>query len=1120
MSNGLSMAVKVTGESEFTRALNNIRQNLREVSAQMALTSSAFAKNDTSMSALTSKYNVLSDKLSIQKDKVEALKKQYASMSEQYTKSTEKHNALLNKYEEEKAKLDNIGKTLGTTSSEYKQQYKVVADLSEQVSKSTKTQDANEKSMSNMRTQITRAEADVKRTERTMAVFEDQMAQNREEADKSNTAYEKLKSTISEQEAKLQSLVSEYKNVVLTQGENSDAAKKLAGEIDKLSGDLNENKEKLNSADKAADELTNSFNQNSDSAKKTSNAYDTLKSTISDQESKLRSLKDQYSNVVLEQGKNSKAAKSLEKEMSELDGELSENKSKLKEAESASDELTKSLDETGKSAEKSSGGFTVLKGAIANLISQGIQKLASAVRDQLGAAISRVDTINSYKKTMENLGYSTEEVAETTDKLKSGILGLPTTLPGIISAQQQYAALSGNIDEATNLTLALNDATLAGGQGQEVANSAMEQWYQIIAKGKPDAQSWQIINSAMPAQMNQIAESVMGAGKKSQDLFSAWQNGTVTTQQVIDSLIRLDSEGGSGLASFQQQAQDSTGGIETSMTNLKTSIATGMANIIESFGSENIASVLNGLKKIIQTVFSALGKAIQFVIDNSDLFVGALTAMAAGIGAYVLYTTPLSTMVKMFKSLTIVTKAQTAAQWLLNAAQNASGTGLLIAGIAALVAAFVVLWNKSEGFRNFWIGLWENIKTVVQPVIESLSQWFSEAWEKVKEIWSPVAEFFSNLFVSIGESVKPVIDSISSAFKEAWALVKSVWDLVSPYFKMVWENIKIIFSVVKDVLGGFFKAAWEIIKAVWNVAVPFFQTIWNNIKAIFGVVKAVLGGYFKTAWEAIKAVWNVATSFFKAIWDSIAKIFSVVKNVLTGNWRDAWEGIKGIVNTWVGFFKTVWQNIKNVFSAVKDFFKNSFSAAWEAVKSVFSNWGSFFGGLWDIIRNKFSSIGTNIANAIGGAVKSGINGVISMIENTINSAINLINGAIDLINMIPGVGIGRLGGLRLPRLARGGVIDNGARTVIAGEDGAEAIVPLERNTKWIKMVAAQLQNSLLSGFGLNRTLNENLSNRNTQYEYNMLVDSFKQALSEMSIEMDDQTMGKFIEKTVARAIYS
>lgn len=1036
MSNSFGGSIKLQGEADYRRALQQITTNLRELSAEMRASAASYDRNDKSMATLSAKSADLTTKLGLQKDKLSTLKQQYAAMNQQYIANTDKHNALIKKYEEEKAKLEYIGKTLGTTSAEYKAQEKVVNDLSKQVDKSTKNQDANGKSMQDMGVKIKNTEADIKVTERALSNLDSQMAKNRSEADKSSTTYEKLKST------------------------------------------------------------------------------------ISDQESKLRSLKDQYSNVVLEQGKNSDAAKELESEMSELDGELAENKSKLNEAESASDELTKSLNETGESAEKSSGGFTVLKGVLANLVTQGIQKLASAMRNQLGAAISRVDTINSYKKTMENLGYSTEEVTETTDKLKAGILGLPTTFPGIISAQQQYAALSGNIGEATDLTLALNNATLAGGQGQEVANSAMEQWYQIIAKGKPDAQSWQIINSAMPAQMNQIAESVMGAGKKSQDLFSAWQDGTVTTQQVIDSLIKLDSEGGGGLASFQQQAKDSTGGIQTSMDNLKTAIATGMGNIIESFGSEKIASALNGLKKIVQDVFSALGKAIQFVVDNSDFFVGALTAMAAGIATYVGYTTAINIMTKGWKSLEIVQKAVTAAQWLMNTAMNANPVGLVVAGIAALVAAFVVLWNKSEAFRNFWIGLWEGIKSAAQPIIEALSQWFSEAWEKIKEVWQPVSEFFSNLFVSIGETVKPIIDSISSAFKEAWELIKVVWDLVAPYFKMIWENIKTVFSVVKDVLGGFFKAAWEVIKVVWDVVAPFFKTIWDNIKAIFSVVKEVLGGAFKVAWEAIKAVWNVSTSFFKAIWDSIAKIFSVVKNVLTGNWRDAWEGIKGIVNTWTDFFKNIWNNIKNVFGAVKDFFKNTFNAAWTAVKNVFSNWGSFFGGLWDTIKNKFSSLGTNIANAIGGAVKSGINGVISMIENTINSAINLINGAIDLINMIPGVGIGRLGNVRLPRLARGGVLDDGPRTVVAGEDGAEAIVPLEKNTKWIKLVAAQLQNSLLAGFGLNRTLSENLSNRNAQYEYNMLVDSFKQALSEMTIEMDDETMGKFVEKTVARAIYS
>ena len=325
-----------------------------------------------------------------------------------------------------------------------------------------------------------------------------------------------------------------------------------------------------------------------------------LTDKIEKQQKGLNELKSKYQDVVLKQGKYSTEAKSLAKEIDSLSGELQENKTKMDNASKAADSLDKSLSDID--TETPNKGFTILNGTIANLISSGIKKLASAISGQLGSAISRVDTINSYKKTMQNLGYETEEVTDTTNKLKKGIEGLPTTLPNIMSMQQQYAALSGNIDEATKLTLALNNATLSGGQGQEIANSAMEQWYQIIAKGKPDMQSWTIINSAMPAQMNQIAEAVMGTGKKSQDLFSAWQEGTVTTQSVINALIALDTEGGSGLASFQKQALDASGGIETSMTNVKTAISNGLANIIEAIGTENIAIGFDNIKQAINKV--------------------------------------------------------------------------------------------------------------------------------------------------------------------------------------------------------------------------------------------------------------------------------------------------------------------------------------------------------------------------------------------------------------------------------------------------------------------------------------------------------------------------------------
>lgn len=139
------------------------------------------------------------------------------------------------------------------------------------------------------------------------------------------------------------------------------------------------------------------------------------------------------------------------------------------------------------------------------------------------------------------------------------------------------------------------------------------------------------------------------------------------------------------------------------------------------------------------------------------------------------------------------------------------------------------------------------------------------------------------------------------------------------------------------------------------------------------------------------------------------------------------------------FVINTWTSIKNFFAGIPDFFRG----LWESIKNIFSAVGDFFAGLWDKVKSSFVAFATSIADAISGAVKSAINGVISYIESTINKAIRLINGAIGLINKLPGVSIGTIGEISLPRLAKGGVL-YGAQTVIAGEAGPEAIIPLDK----------------------------------------------------------------------------
>ena len=239
---------------------------------------------------------------------------------------------------------------------------------------------------------------------------------------------------------------------------------------------------------------------------------------------------------------------------------------------------------------------------------------------------------------------------------------------------------------------------------------------------------------------------------------------------------------------------------------------------------------------------------------------------------------------------TVATAATTA--WGAAVAFLTSPVTLVILAIGALIAVFVLLWNNCDGFREFFLKMWDDIK-------------------------------------------------------QKWAECK-------PYFEAIWEGIKTAFSIAIDFILAKFQLAWEGIKLVWGVAVEYFKLIWNNIKEVFSVVKTYLVGMFKTAWEGIKLVWAVVGGYFKAVWNTIKGVFKVVKSVLSGDFKGAWEAIKGIVKTWANYFKNIWNQIKNVFASVKSWFSSTFSAAWSAIKNIWSNVGSFFSSVLNKIKNTFS----------------------------------------------------------------------------------------------------------------------------------------------------------------------
>lgn len=161
---GFGGAVKLTGESAYKKALSQITQNLKEVSSEMKVVSSAYDKNDKSTEALNAKSAVLNKTLAEQTKQMDTLKAEYAELAPRVAEQAQKHQTLVSEYEAEKKKLDDLGRTLGTASQEYKDQESKVADLAKEVTKSTNANDANEKSLSSLRVQMNNTQAEINKT--------------------------------------------------------------------------------------------------------------------------------------------------------------------------------------------------------------------------------------------------------------------------------------------------------------------------------------------------------------------------------------------------------------------------------------------------------------------------------------------------------------------------------------------------------------------------------------------------------------------------------------------------------------------------------------------------------------------------------------------------------------------------------------------------------------------------------------------------------------------------------------------------------------------------------------------------------------------------------------------
>lgn len=406
----------------------------------------------------------------------------------------------------------------------------------------------------------------------------------------------------------------------------------------------------------------------------------------------------------------------------------------------------------------------------------------------------------------------------------------------------------------------------------------------------------------------------------------------------------------------------------------------------------------------------------------------------------------------------------------------------------------------SEAIDDFGKTIIDVYDNYVSPFIIGISKGISENLQPLATfiaLWKTI-EFMSVLqqaggIPAVFENVKAAFNGVKTAIEGA-TIAKAKDIAESIILNLMYAKDFVVNTAALIAQKGQEAIAWGISTAakVADIAVTTAMTaatwllnaalavLTSPITLVIAAITALIAiGYLLvTNWDTISAacseIWGAVVEFigqvcqnigkfFSDLWKGVQDVFSGVGQWFSQRFTEAWNAIVQVFQGLGQWFGDRWRDIENIFSNVGQWFSQKFSEAWNGITNAFSNVAGFFRGIYDNVVSWFSNIGSAVATAVSGAFKSGMNGAIATVENVVNSFIGMINGAIGLINKIPGVSIGRIGYVNLPRLARGGIVDSPTVAMI-GEAGKEVVMPLE-NTGFLQTMGRVVGGAVVNALG-------------------------------------------------------
>lgn len=688
------------------------------------------------------------------------------------------------------------------------------------------------------------------------------------------------------------------------------------------------------------------------------------------------------------------------------------------------------LDKTEKTVETSLGKLTK-SFTVASLASKAISKGVQIFTSNLDSAIKRVDTMNNFPKVMSNLGISTEESTKAIEYLSEKLKGIPTTLDAAALSVQRFTSKNGDVKKSADLFLAVNNAILAGGAAPEIQASALEQLSQAYAKGKPDMMEWRSIQTAMPAQLKQVAKAMGYADTATLGAAVRAKGGEKEFSRMMDTMMKMNTEGVAGFKSFDEQARNATGGVQTSITNMKTAFVRGIGEMIkqvdkslEPFGG--LSGVItkvgqNGekaFKKIGSVLTVVIPKLIEFgnwVNKNQDW----LVPLVATIGSFVAATSAINKVKGIILGVEV-------ALGLLKTTLLAMSTSVL--GIVAIIAGLVLLYNKCEWFRNFVNGMIKGIVAVVKgsisgivgiatKVFKTIEKVVSSTVKTLKKIWSAFSKSIGTIFNRIKTIVVNVVNGIKTVLLTVanWIntnVIQPLMVFINPLIDFIQNCLILIIALVATALEIIYKQVISIVSWILtNVINPIINLIKSMVETIGNAIKGIIN-FFSSVFNKIK---NIIQTVFDFI---VKNIVSPVITYFVTGFTTIYNFISSVLNKVKSIFTTIFNFIKNnVISPVASFFKTVFDKIYSTISGIINKAKDIFTKFGDKVKSIFTKVKDSVVHifsSVGQVIKTPINSII----DGINKVIKSIN-KLKIPDWVPKIGGKSPNFKTIPKLATG-----------------------------------------------------------------------------------------------------